>query len=106
MNELRILIELLLKLKNCVGEGEQEKLANEVAIFLFQCDLELLQEVVDRAAPMKPEDLWRKDNGETAGLYDEHLFGKCKKCSSLLWDEDKFCSECGQALDWSEKEEE
>ena len=34
-------------------------------------------------------------------FYDEHgLYAKCPVCSSYLRENDKYCSQCGQALDW------
>lgn len=33
---------------------------------------------------------------------DGHLLGYCPSCILKVLDENKFCYECGQALDWSE----
>ena len=33
---------------------------------------------------------------------DNHLLGYCPSCTLKVLDENKFCCECGQALDWGE----
>ena len=33
---------------------------------------------------------------------DGHLLGYCPFCTLKVLDENKFCYECGQALDWSD----
>lgn len=57
----------------------------------------ILQELVERATPMKPY-LWYENNNK---LFD------CPKCKTTIeyindFTEHKFCLNCGQALDWSD----
>lgn len=71
------------------------------------CDsINVLQELVDRATPKKPEEkkLIRKDNyrdGTNIPRYDWW----CPNChlehmgTNII----KFCPTCGQALDWSDE---
>lgn len=62
----------------------------------YKEDFDLLEELVERAKPMKPY----------FNCDDWH----CSKCDEIVflgeWEEDttkpNFCSNCGQALDWSE----
>ena len=56
--------------------------------------LETLQELVDKAAPMKPKN-WkaeRRPNGRVEF--------NCPVCNRLYNERVNFCSSCGQAIDW------
>ena len=77
----------------------------------------LLQELVDRATPMKPI---KERNGyiicgncgECTGIFtkyieqttDETFDGEIEFDYHIEYTENEFCSICGQALDWSEDE--
>ena len=55
-------------------------------------NLELLEELVERATPKKPTS-------------EEEIFYLCPVCNELVGDEydsDNYCHNCGQAIDWSE----
>ena len=63
---------------------------------------EVLQELVDKATPMKP-DYWgdgiETDDGSTP--FDHW---DCPHCHhDLNYEEHIFCPNCGQAIDWSEE---
>ena len=67
----------------------------------FEKAKNMIQELVDKEKPMKPV-LYKVNE------YDDH-FHKCPKCGceighhilkSTLF---KYCNECGQRLDWSDK---
>ena len=61
---------------------------------------EVLQELVDRATPKKPE--WAIINYTTANPYGRLNF--CPTCKSVLVNKNKPCHECSQAIDWIEDE--
>lgn len=57
-----------------------------------------LQELVDRANPKKPIKIDRLFEN-----YFRNKIGICE-CGSSLYDDDNFCSNCGQEIDLSENE--
>lgn len=63
---------------------------------LLKTSKPLLQELVDKATPFKPL------NKEIEGVNFVH-YGQCK-CGCEVWENYEFCTDCGQALDWSEDE--
>ena len=55
-------------------------------------NLELLEELVERATPKKPTS-------------EKEIFYLCPVCNEFVGDEydsDNYCHNCGQAIDWSE----
>lgn len=75
--------------------------------------LELAVKAFEKQIPKKPiEDIYERTvlnaNGEYAGI-DKHLVFLCPTCKDWVgtYDEDTLlvCSKCGQAIDWSEEEE-
>lgn len=56
--------------------------------------IDVLQELVDKATPKKP-------------IYNEEIDEyRCKQCGHLViegWRAKNYCSNCGQALDWSDE---
>lgn len=52
----------------------------------------LLQELVNRATPMKPNNLKNRR---------EFMLGRCPQCDNLCVSTVKYCPECGQAMDFS-----
>lgn len=65
-------------------------------------DYEIVLEALKRNEPMKAI-YTRIEDYKTGNFWDEPT---CPKCKSFVIDGDKFCSECGQKLDWKEKENE
>ena len=76
----------------------------------------LLQGLVDKATPKKPilNELWKDE--ETTDIYDEfghvdEILCVCPNCKKVnIYDSEygvkfKHCSDCGQAIDWSDKDE-
>lgn len=52
-------------------------------------DIDILQELVDRSTPIKP-------------IKDSHSISACSNCGRIFLNgKPNYCSECGQALDWS-----
>ena len=51
---------------------------------------DLLQELVDKATPMKPTP------------YIKNI-GTCKSCEDSVHRLDNYCPNCGQKIDWSEE---
>lgn len=65
--------------------------------FWFQSQLVCLQELIDKETPMKPIDY---DIDEETPCYD----WVCPNCERfhMTTDAPKYCSYCGQKIDWSE----
>ena len=62
-----------------------------------------LQELVDKATPEAPNvehSGWRSPDGVSVLTFFKY---KCPCCERRVTDIDKFCPNCGQRLDWSEK---
>lgn len=84
-----------------------------------KCDLrkvEVLQELVDKATPKKPilSDSWKDE--EQTDIYDENGFidpivsicPNCKKYGIFDFEYGEkfnYCKHCGQAIDWSDEDE-
>lgn len=75
-------------------------------------DVEVLQELVDKATPKRPilNKIWEDE--DTKNIYDEcgrinELLCVCPNCGeSAIYDFEynkrfKYCSNCGQRIDWS-----
>ena len=66
-------------------------------------DILILQELVDKATPKKPEYL--NYGGYKIGNYH------CPNCNSIIVIDNrnyklpKYCDECGQAFDWSDEDD-
>lgn len=71
-------------------------------------NLEVLEELVDRATPKKPEEkLIDVYCGEIPSEKELHYY--CQNCNEWVGDEwfkYNFCPCCGQAIDWSEENDE
>ena len=59
----------------------------------FRKEIDIIDELVERARPMKPFDI-------TIDKVFELEIGYCPSCNGIVQDE--FCNHCGQTLDWSE----
>lgn len=58
----------------------------------------LLQELVEKEKPMKP--IWKGTDSQGATFY----YSYCPKCSTQVSKyTNKYCTKCGQKIDWSEK---
>lgn len=79
-------------------------------------DVEVLQELVDKATPKNPilNKIWEDE--DTKNIYDEYghineLLCVCPNCGeSAIYDFEynkrfKCCSNCGQRIDWSDLDE-
>lgn len=66
--------------------------------------LVVLKELVDKAAPKKPnyEADGYDENGEL--IYDTWICPNCDKKYEVDYDEYDHCPNCGQAIDWSDEE--
>lgn len=63
-------------------------------------NLELLEELVERATPKKP-DFWGDGYYEGKIIYDHWNCPCCGKTYEVDYDESDYCPSCGQAIDWS-----
>lgn len=68
----------------------------EERVTLFKSS-EALQELVDMATPMKPEN-WKAERRPKG-----RVEFNCPVCNRLYTERVNFCSSCGQAIDWSEE---
>lgn len=62
----------------------------------FGRNKDLLQELVDKATPMKIKEEW------VGGEDDDYVKYLCPKCHIDLYMNEKYCDNCGQKLDWSD----
>ncbi len=66
-------------------------------------ELELLKELVDKEAPIKPTENHYEEEGQEP--YIKYTCPRCEKLKNKkysLCSLDKYCPICGQHLDWSE----
>ena len=71
----------------------QEALNNVKRIYANEEDIRLLQELVNKESPMKPAEVWGNANPKT----------RCS-CSAGVIPAHNYCWNCGQRLDWNNKE--
>ena len=66
-------------------------------------NLDILQELVDKATPMKP---YLEGSGCSDGhiVYDTWFCPNCNTSYEMEYQEYKCCPECEQAIDWSTDE--
>lgn len=65
-------------------------------------DLQTLQELVDKETPIKPD--YDKFYAMDRGFIKEYYCPKCRHEKVFVNRfEDKYCHNCGQKLDWSDK---
>lgn len=63
-------------------------------------NLEVLEELVERDTPKAPNAKhsgWRSPDGVSVLTFFKY---KCPCCEKRITDIDKFCPNCGQAIDW------
>ena len=86
--------EALTTIKQYIWEASKETLnPNELE------EIEVLQELIDKATPNKPIERHYEDEGEP-----EYIKVCCPAgCKVQVGNYYNFCPECGQALDWSSK---
>ena len=53
--------------------------------------LEIGVEALEKQIPKKPDD-----------TYEDSLDDECAVCGTYIFERDRYCPRCGQAIDWSE----
>lgn len=53
--------------------------------------LSMAIEALEKQIPKKPDD-----------TYEDSLDDECAVCGTFIFERDKYCPRCGQALDWGE----
>ncbi|WP_300628691.1 hypothetical protein [uncultured Thomasclavelia sp.] len=66
--------------------------------------VEILQELVDKATPTKPSYWGDGYDYEGNIIYDMYDCPKCGESYEIDYEKYKYCPNCGQAIDWSDKE--
>ena len=106
MNEYQKAIEVIDTLLHLMC-GEEREDGYEPTMEEMSNSMDLLQELVDKETPKKPEikELIRKDNyrdGTNIPRYDWW----CPNCNleHMSGNNFKYCPSCGQALDWRDEE--
>lgn len=102
MNKYQEALDIL---KKCnMNKTEFNHIGNEFAERLYIASIETLQELVDRATPIKP--IFYKPLNTFNGSDIEQPFYiiKCGKCEYWLEPIDKFCSNCGTEIEWNKYE--
>ena len=66
--------------------------------------IETLQELVEKATPKKPHGIKDENLGCFGGnpLYGKFIIGACPKCGLDVQPGMKYCSCCGQTLNWGD----
>ena len=96
----------------------QEALDRVKEIYIYLCDefnlkksavkmnddIEVLQELVDKAVPKKPfyEADGYDENGEL--IYDTWICPNCNHYYEVDYDDYDYCPNCGQVIDWSDED--
>lgn len=65
--------------------------------------VEILQELVDKATPTKPSYWGDGYDYEGNIIYDMYDCPKCSESYEIDYEKYKYCPNCGQAIDWSDK---
>lgn len=96
-----------------MGYFVDETKENEYKHTILKCkefeDKEKYQAAIEKQIPKKPINRYEK---HLPYMEEKMIFGRCPICStrqsggSLWWHKhyNKFCYECGQALDWSDEQ--
>ena len=82
------------KKKHIPTNEERTKIINDVVF---------LQELVEKATPEAPNvehSWWRSPDGVSVLTFFKY---KCPCCEKRITDIDKFCPNCGQAIDWGKR---
>lgn len=78
------------KVKNfCVGCTDVTKCDD--------CEFPIIYKVLEKQIPKKPI------RGYTCKANNDS-WRSCPECHARQWDTHKYCSQCGQAIDWSENQ--
>ena len=72
-----------------------ESIDYQLTTYDIEC-LEKAKEALEKQIPKKPKILKVHD-------ISEYKYGDCE-CGEHIIDDEKYCSKCGQALDWSDTE--
>lgn len=92
-------LEMLKNTIHCVKMGAGQAVCEDCN--LYECDHSVVEGLC-RIALNALEKQWPKKVKYIETTTDGHLLGYCPSCSLKFLDENKFCYECGQALDWSD----
>ena len=69
-------------------------------------DILTLQELVDKATPKKVEKIAYMDiYGNELAKSKSHFYNGCPNCKGNVGIDANYCRHCGQAVDWSDKNE-
>ncbi len=97
--------EALDKIADELIECGRTKDLNGETILKEQTELNLLQELVDKAILKKPN-IWGDgydDKGQL--IYDMYDCPNCDKTYELDYEKYDYCPKCGQAIKWSDENE-
>lgn len=81
------------------------KFANDEFCKKYDKNFALIKELVDKAVPKKPfyEADGYDENGEL--IYDTWICPNCHHYYEVDYDDYDYCPNCGQAIDWGDKDE-
>ena len=65
--------------------------------------VDILQELVDKATPTKPNIYGDGYDEQGELIYDMYDCPRCGKSYEIDYEKYKYCPNCGQAIDWSDK---
>lgn len=95
--------EKALELLNDVEFAEKYQGVQEYTEMLIVC-----KEALEKQIPKKPQYVDTRFRNHGRRISDGSSLAKCYKCPSCdthifhVFDDEKFCEHCGQALDWSD----
>lgn len=73
----------------------------------WEQDKQSIQELIDKATPIKPDLEGDGYDGEGNIIYDTAICPICHRNFEIDYDEHvRYCPDCGQKMDWSDEEDE
>lgn len=93
-------------------EKEPHKFCRDACMYGEECcEVQVAKKCMEKQIPKKPifVDVRFRHHGKH--ISDGQSLDKCYKCPNCnthifhVWDDEKYCKCCGQALDWSEEDD-
>lgn len=72
---------------------------NDILDAKFNDDVKVIMSLIKKETPFKPDGAENKENLMLMSVYGIDAW--CKSCTSEISKQDKYCSTCGQKIDWS-----
>lgn len=86
------------ELQKVIDDFRRHGLSNGAALGHHSGANDEIADLLEKQIPRKPNDIYRE---EVKHSEDIAIFGTCPCCRYEVQKGMKYCSDCGQALDWS-----